>query len=629
MESGKALPGARRLNVGGIGLRKAGAVAAYALLAILVNALFVFLHYLGNQIPYDLAAQRFAADAKGDRPDAGHRLGFKSRFEYCQIGLTVLGGARTEGTAQLPVETGELRRAIVPEIMTLGDGTYCEKLDALADGATSEERRWRLKTRYWWGQKALWGIALRYVSVADVRQWTMVATYVAYGLLALALWALSPRALAVVAPLVVLGPLLSGIPYWSDIANGTPYLWTVAAAAALCLLVRRGRWARPACFAMGMASCYLWLGDGHAFLAIAWIGLIAYFGGDQRPSRAALEAAVCVVAYLAGFLVSYVIGATAKELAGAPAWADFWRAVFAVADETTTEGALSWERHIEDNFHMIAGRSNALLHAGEAFALSALLAPLAALALMVRAARAPERANAGAWRLGGGLVFLLGLAATQLPQFMIAEHVGYRTPRFLFVPIGLFLSGLILIGMRDRRAALLGAAFSAAAVSAWLGFERADVWAVDHRAEHVRHSMRVLRENAAKADVVYVSNGSIPYARIYHGAESYRYGDHCTWGSAERCIRELRDLPYRPAGRTWLVLVHNGGAAISEQLAAWTRAGLFERRGAIGASLYRSVPGIRMDQLPLAADAVPALPPSVGWREISEVESGRHQANGA
>ena len=49
---------------------------------------------------------------------------------------------------------------------------------ALANGAVAEGRR-VVKMRYWWGQKALWSIALRYWSVQGIRQWTMVATYVA------------------------------------------------------------------------------------------------------------------------------------------------------------------------------------------------------------------------------------------------------------------------------------------------------------------------------------------------------------------------------------------------------------------------------------------------------------------
>ena len=608
MESGKALPGARRLNVGGIALPKAGAVAAYALLAILVNALFVFLHYLGNQIPYDLALQRFAAEAVGERRDAGHRLGFKSQFEYCQIALTVLGGARAEGSAQRPHRTDELRRTIVQETMTIGDSSYCAKLDALVKGATGEAR-WRLKTQYWWGQKALWSIALRHWSVADIRQWTMIATYVAYGLLAVALWMLSPRVLAVSAPLVVLGPWLSGVQYWADIANGTPYLWTVATVAALCVLVRSGRWARPGCFLIGMGSSYLWLGDGHTFLAITWIGLIAYFGSGRPPRRAAFEAIVCVVAYVAGFLVSYSIGTTMKNLTGAPAWADFWNEIIHTTAETVEVGVKGLAQLADDNFRMATGRGTALLREAYLFTWFALLAPLAGLAFMALTAPSSKRSRASAWRLGGGLALLLGLAIVNVPQFVIVEHINYRTPRFLFVPIGLFLSGWVLIAMCDRRAAVLGAAFGAVALSS-LGFPKADPYALDYRAEHVRDSLRALRANVREADVVYVSVGSLPYVRAYDGAAFFstaamvapvRFGDGCTWGSAEYCIRELRGLPYRPDGRTWLVLVHNGGTVIAEQLAMWTRAGLFELRGADGASLYRSVPGIRMDQLPLAA----------------------------
>ena len=59
---------------------------------ILGTALFFFLHYLGNRIPYELAMQRFAIEF--DRPDEGHALGFKTRFEYCEITLAVMAGAR-------------------------------------------------------------------------------------------------------------------------------------------------------------------------------------------------------------------------------------------------------------------------------------------------------------------------------------------------------------------------------------------------------------------------------------------------------------------------------------------------------------------------------------------------------
>ena len=92
--------------------------------------------------------------------------------------------------------------------------------------------------------------------------------------------------------------LFSGIEYWAGVANGLPYMWTVLFAAGLALLTRltrrdAGRGAAGAgtaaryriapvyCFAAGTVSSYLWLGDGHTFLAVTWIGVVVWFGYDS------------------------------------------------------------------------------------------------------------------------------------------------------------------------------------------------------------------------------------------------------------------------------------------------------------------------------------------------------------
>ena len=98
------------------------------------------------------------------------------------------------------------------------------------NGAAVSERV--LKTRYWFGSKALYAIALRYGSVYDIRKAIGMGTYVAYFLLAISLL-LSPKMFLPAMPLLVFGASFSGIHYWSDVANGLPYLWTVLFAAGL------------------------------------------------------------------------------------------------------------------------------------------------------------------------------------------------------------------------------------------------------------------------------------------------------------------------------------------------------------------------------------------------------------
>ena len=133
---------------------------------------------------------------------------------------------------------------------------YCEGAKAASAGVEPDLRM--LKTRYWWGNKALYAIALRFWSVPDMQDLIRTATYIAYVALAVSLLALAPKTFLVVSPLILLGAFFSGVRYFADAENGIPYLWTVLAATILVVLVGRSgrRWARSAvrayCFVAGM-----------------------------------------------------------------------------------------------------------------------------------------------------------------------------------------------------------------------------------------------------------------------------------------------------------------------------------------------------------------------------------------
>ena len=69
-----------------------GLAKACAAVALLATASFFLLHHVGNQIPYDLAVQRFKAEMESDRPDEGHAEGYKGKYEYCEISGAVIAG---------------------------------------------------------------------------------------------------------------------------------------------------------------------------------------------------------------------------------------------------------------------------------------------------------------------------------------------------------------------------------------------------------------------------------------------------------------------------------------------------------------------------------------------------------
>ena len=124
---------------------------ACAVVALLATAFFFLLHYVGNQLPYDLAVQRFKAELESDLRDEGNAKGYKEMWEYLELSSSVLAGARKAG------EGSTLRDTVILEVTV----THAFE-DAVYGGAVREIV---LKSRYWWGSKALYAVALRYVSV--------------------------------------------------------------------------------------------------------------------------------------------------------------------------------------------------------------------------------------------------------------------------------------------------------------------------------------------------------------------------------------------------------------------------------------------------------------------------------
>ena len=425
-------------------VRALGLVSTYAAVALFATVSFFFLHHLGNRIPYELALQRFRTEVEAGRPDEGQARRYKTDYEYCQISEAVLAGAQWA--------RGEFaaREAVILKTFDDASGARgnCHELDAALNGAAVGKTT--LKTQYWWGSKALHALALRRFSVHEIRELTRIFTRIAYVLLAVSLAAFVPGTLPAAAPLLAFGAFFSGVEYWADVANGTPYLWTVLSAAVLAGLLRGRRPSGPGavplwCFAAGTVSSYLWLGDGHAFLAVTWIGLLVWFGGGAPNAAERTRRAVsCIALYVAGFLTCYGLGQIVKALVGGgePVWSSFRDGV-----------AVFFERSAADLSAGLAAHLGAYLDSFYAMVLPSWLPTrvvpgvvpmsVAASALAAAAGCAVFQARRGRPDPLWSVLWIAGLtAAVSTVGFMSTDDIPYRTARLVFVPLALCWSGL-------------------------------------------------------------------------------------------------------------------------------------------------------------------------------------------
>ena len=452
-------------------VRALGIVAPYAAIVLLAPALFFLLHHLGNQIPYDLAQQRFRAEyaaVGGGRQDAGVVGGWSPGCEYCELSESVMAGAKRAG------EESAFRDAVMLRTFPVHDPGYCcYELDVAAHGG--DVREVTVRTRYWWGSKALWAIALRYLSVHQIRELTRISIRIAYLLLAVSLVLLVPGALPAAAPLLVFGAFFSGVEYWSDAANGLPYLWTVLSAASLAWLMR----VRPPsgvfsgavpvhCFAVGAVSSYLWLADSHTFLAITWIGLLVWFGHDApNAAERTRRAASCVALYAAGFLACYGVGQVVKAVVGGYGlvWATFWSQVSFILERSVAEVSEGPAAHLSGYVETFYAMVWPGWLPGGVVSTSAAVSALA-----VSVGFASFQARRGRVDPLRGVLWIAALTSINGVNFLMAEDIPPRTARFMFVPLALCWSCLVLaVRTMDwkRSSAMLGVVAAVSGAVSW------------------------------------------------------------------------------------------------------------------------------------------------------------------
>ena len=78
-------------------MSRAARLSIYTAAMVVGTAFFFLLHHAGNQIPYEVAKQRFQAELDATRYtqwDEGYARGFKSAYDYCEQSSAVMAGAR-------------------------------------------------------------------------------------------------------------------------------------------------------------------------------------------------------------------------------------------------------------------------------------------------------------------------------------------------------------------------------------------------------------------------------------------------------------------------------------------------------------------------------------------------------
>lgn len=240
---------------------------------------------------------------------------------------------------------------------------------------------------------------------------------------------------------------------------------------------------------------------------------------------------------------------------------------------------------------------------GEPFAVFALAALSATLLLaVVRKVRARTVRN-GEIPLLCVLILAVMVGASVLDLYVLGptRQVLFLGP-VLFVAIGHAFEDALTLWRPDGAAGAgrLLAASTALTVGVAAAGANALADADPHaegraRAEILARIGREVRDD----DVVYLSKATEPIFRFYNEAkpDNYHYGESCTWGSAEDCVRELSGLPLSETGRLWLVMLHNGGKPIHRQLEIWERRNVFRSSGGDRARLYVSRRGLRADEV--------------------------------
>ena len=453
-------------------------------------------------MPHDLALSR-VQDLETEFSDEKFLRRYVDSYEDCELSASVLRSAKVQAT-----EGHSLRNAILPQGY-LGYGEFFDPCPALLVAVSGgDPEPVLLKTRYWWGNKVLYTLGLRFLSLAQFRQTLEVAIYLAYGALVASLAMLAPRAALVAAPLAVFGVFYSGVRYFADASNGVPHLWAVLAAVILSMLIRwpSTSW-RPLikvdmpaivqktgtvttlfCFVAGMISSFLFFMDGHIVLAVILFGLVAWFGCSGLKVRDRVQRVSLIFgSYIVGFMACYVSGQLVKLIvdgtgyrevpfdSGRSVLTNFWSGLVGLdgPPPLTSSLPLFWTIGLGGT------------------ATGKVLSVLSLVAFGVAMLIAVQKTRRGHWDLLWDVLLIVVLMAVVCLWLVVPNDIIGRASRYWFINYGLAWSCLILaimkIGWRSRAA--IGASLIAV-LSVWF-------WVRSDRVEDIRRSYESVKDDNA------------------------------------------------------------------------------------------------------------------------------------
>ena len=428
-------------------------------------ACFILLHHLGNRTPFEIVLQRLAAESEAIDYRWGARhssLSTYDRWGYCYFSAAALGGSRM-------TDRSPLHDAILLKTYPVHLDTPCIDFNSALDGTWPEpehEATARVGDKHWYGSKAIYAIALRYMTVYEFHEALRLLGYASCVLLGCAFALFGWRAFIVGLPIAVFSFLLSGIDHFATIANGLPTIWSLLAPALLAVILatvghtRVGSTAgRLFCFFAGLITCFFWMLDSSNFVAVTLIALVAWFAHTKLPLRRRLTcAALYGASFSGGFACAFLINFVSKAI---------------IDPYTTYENYVLRLRElslrfVEPESSDLQGRdlNHFIEVAATDVSITEALLTFSAFAMLIALLGIGYRA----WR-GQSLplvepAFLLALSLLPLLHFILPTDDPYRTARLIWLPLALWWSSAIalLTKLRHPYRSAWGLAGSSAAL---------------------------------------------------------------------------------------------------------------------------------------------------------------------
>jgi hypothetical protein len=292
-------------------------------LALLVNTMFIGLHYLGNFTTVEKAASRIqeAIDTLNVLPEDYPALRNGIGTPYVFAGIDQYTDCNIVYQMSLFRPEKRIRNAIVPGIAEppaalKNSIQQCQKVIGIikkgayppADPRTSET-----KARLWHGAKAVFQLLAPSLTIFQMKILMQQVTYLLYMLIGVLFMGYGPYRFLAFLPFVIFGILFSGIPYFADLSNGLPYMIVLLGIAILLLVGRRFRHCpqRPLAIVVtvfGSLHAFFFVTDGAEMLVIPLLMVALYFAClDELPRRerliSTLSLLLLYVAALAGSLI--------------------------------------------------------------------------------------------------------------------------------------------------------------------------------------------------------------------------------------------------------------------------------------------------------------------------------------